>query len=323
MKPYVVTADIKLLLTQWGMPSLGETSFGRPPLKQGWHYYIDDRIFWKFRKDFREMMEKIFPHFDFIPEEEFTEGFRYLFWQSSNKVDNLISLDRAYNGSMDESGIALQLNRAVNSIGQSAGYQTRSFTPSISDQLKTLVKNYGNEYEFGLCDDVIFTGAYMEYAASLVKKSGLNFRKIFAGVGVKTGCDRLRTLGYIVECVREYPEVIDVVCERDFYPGVPFSGRTLAGSKNVGVPYLLPFGKPYEWASIPLEWQQPFSCFCIEQTISLFESIEKESHKKIACRHLGRKVVGLPTDGTRFVDALNRLLINSSLNKAMLVYPPG
>lgn len=318
-KPYVVTADIKTLLKQWGMPSIGEVSFGRPPLTEGWHYHIDHRLFWKIRSDFRKMMEKVFPRFDFISEEELTEGFNYLLFHSPHKVDGAISLDRAYVGYGRGD---LELNRVVDSSGRDSGYEIRSFTPDVTEQLESLVPWCKNEHEIALCDDVIFSGAYMEYVAGLVKKAGQNFRKIFAGVGVKSGCDRLRELGFHVECIREYPEVIDVVCERDFYPGVPFSGRTLAGNDNVGVPYILPFGKPWDWASIPEEWVNPFSRFCIEQTITLFEAIEDDNGKGITCRDLGRKVVGLPTDGTRFVDALKRVLMRDSLDKALSVFPP-
>lgn len=147
----------------------------------------------------------------------------------------------------------------------------------------------------------------MERVARLFTKCDMRVRLICAGIGVTKGLWRLQQLNYEVRCVRQYESVIDEVCERDFYPGVPLSGRTLFGAKNVGVPYLLPFGKPGEWASMPTNWQVPFSAFCIQQTIRLFKEIERHSQRIVTCSDLGRLVVRLPQDGQRFVNELYAL----------------
>lgn len=72
-------------------------------------------------------------------------------------------------------------------------------------------------------------------------------------------------------------------------------------------PYILPFGNPGEWASIPKDRQVPFSRFCLSQTEKLFEGIERASGKSVTCKDLTRGVVGLPRDDTRFVDALRNV----------------
>lgn len=121
------------------------------------------------------------------------------------------------------------------------------------------------------------------------------------------GIHRINQSKRTVRYIRRYEEVIDEVCERDFYPGVPFSGRLLVNHENVGVPYLLPFGHPGKWASIPDRWQVSFSGFCLQQTIRLFEEIERCSDRMVGCSELGRMVATLPRDGTRFVEALRAL----------------
>lgn len=312
--PYIVTADIRKLLKQWGMPLIGKQSFGRPPLKEGWHYYIPDRMFWKFRNDFRMIMEKMFPRFEFLPEEELQEGLSYLLTDS--KADFTLSLDRTFGTTYEHNISSLQLNRVIDQNGRDIGHEPRPFEYDIPKQLDCLkgyykrAKKDSRRGRFILHDDVIFSGSFMAHALKLLEERRMQVHAILAGVGTKEGCDRIRARGYPVTCVREYPRVIDVVCERDFYPGVPFSGRTLARQVNVGVPYLLPFGNPGKWASIPRPWQKPFSRFCIEQTIYLFEAIEKENEKKVFCKDLPRNVVGLPTDGTRYVDVLREVLKN-------------
>jgi hypothetical protein len=89
---------------------------------------------------------------------------------------------------------------------------------------------------------------------------------------------------------------------------VPLSGRLLAGPGNIGVPYLLPFGDPGGWASIPQRHHGHVSRFCLQQTISLFKAIEEASGRTVQCCDLGRAVFGLPRDDTRYVTALECLL---------------
>jgi hypothetical protein len=156
-------------------------------------------------------------------------------------------------------------------------------------------------------DDVVFTGELIVEVIQRLSSLGIKVSLVCVGVGIAEGIHQINQLNCEVRCVRRYEEVIDEICERDFYPGIPFSGRLLIGNGNVGVPYLLPFGDPGKWASIPLEWQVPFSEFCIKQTVKLFEEIERCSSKIISCAELGRMVSTLPQDKTRFVDALRVL----------------
>ena len=122
------------------------------------------------------------------------------------------------------------------------------------------------------------------------------------------GTEKLTDAGYTVQCVRAYSEVIDEICERDFYPGVSLSGRLLVGNENIGLPYVLPFGNAEKWASIPTEWQEPFSQFCIQQTIRLFKAIEHCSGRIVRCCDLARKVIFLPIGSTRYIEELCRFL---------------
>jgi hypothetical protein len=104
-------------------------------------------------------------------------------------------------------------------------------------------------------------------------------------------------MGKEVHCVRFYEDVIDEVCERDFYPGVPMSGRLLAGVGNWGAPYIKPFGNPEKWASIPSEHVADFSWLCLENAVALFETIEQLSGRSVHIEDLDRRIVGLPESG--------------------------
>ena len=162
-------------------------------------------------------------------------------------------------------------------------------------------------HEVALVDDVIFSGALLERIINLLSRINIQVPLICAGIGIGEGINRINGTKREIRCVRTYEEVIDEVCERDFYPGVPLSGRLLAGGENIGIPYLLPFGNPESWASIPSQQAANFSKFCLRQTISLFDEIERCSDKQVFCRNLGRKVIGLPMDA-RYTDALRKIL---------------
>lgn len=280
-RPYVVSADIRLLLEQWAK----RTGYSIP----------EDNFFTSLRADFSSYMKNIFPGFEMVPENELTVGLRKLIGTNDTTI---ISLDKTYY----PSDITLDVTRQIDTSGNNIGLGRRADAPTLLSQFRKFQKT-GNTC-VALVDDVIFSGDVLRRIAIALTRLNLNVSSIYAAVGIKEGIDLLRNSGYNVFCVREYPDVIDEICERDFYPGVPLSGRLIDVTNNVGAPYILPFGKPGEWASIPNERQKPLSQFCIAQTIKLFGEIENKSNRIITCSATARKVPGMPKDNTRFIDAL-------------------
>lgn len=284
-KPYVVSGDIFLLMQEWAE-------------QQG--FVLPNHMFFQqLREDFSELMSQVFQDFEFVPEEELVNGLTDLVEKSDLFP---ISLDRVYYRSKP----SLELTRAVECDGKDLGLRSRAGAPTMLIQFNELRKV--EQKEIVLVDDVIFTGDLLEKVIHSLKKMGIRVPLVCTGVGIAEGIRRLDSLSCKVHSVRTYGKVIDEICERDFYPGVPLSGRLLAGKEDVGVPYILPFGNPGKWASIPHEWQKVISRFCIQQTIKLFEEIERCSNKIVYCKDLQRKVVSLPIDKTRYVEALQKVL---------------
>jgi hypothetical protein len=279
-KPYVVSADIKTLLELWSV----EKGYTLP----------DSGFFKQLRTDFVSRMTSIFPGFELVSEDELSSGLTEMV-----KENNVfpVSLDRVYYRSQP----SLDITRVVDSNGNSRGLGKRAESSLLLSQFREL-KNRGLT-KIALVDDVIFTGDLLERVSGVLEKMGIEVPIIYAGIGISEGIDKLTATGRQVFCVKKYPKVIDEVCERDFYPGVPLSGR-LVDDSNTGAPYILPFGNPVEWASIPQKSQVSFSRFCINQTICLFTAIEDASGKVVSCTDVERKVIGMPRGNTRFVDAL-------------------
>lgn len=285
---YVVSADILLLLKQWAQ----ENNFTLP----------EEDFFLQIRKEFSLFIKKIFPRFEFLCEEELAEGMRNIVRKCGLYP---VSIDRVYFPKVCPNANFIDVCRVIDKKGNVVGWKNRPGTPSLSYQLEK-IKDL-KRYEVVLIDDVIFGGRLMENMLRILSEKDLRVRLICAGVGMEKGLRRIRSAGIEVRCVRKYEKLRDLVCERDFYPGIPLSGLVLAtkNNNNIGVPYILPFGRPKKWASIPSEWEIPFSRFCIQLTIELFKEIEKCSKKEVDCKEVARKITDIKG---RFVDILKVIL---------------
>lgn len=281
-RPYVVSGDIKPLLAGWAAKS----GFTLP----------SDAFFDDLRTEFSGYMGNIFPRFEFVGEEELTEGTRSLV---SDRLP-VVSLDRVYY----TSPYTLDMARRVNPDGRDAGLGRRAGSPPLLRQIRSLQEQ--GLGDVALFDDVVFSGAFIERLGRCLKRAGTMVGTVYCGISIGEGKGRLQGLGYDVKSVKDFSDVIDEVCERDFYPGVPLSGRLIDPDTNTGAPYILPFGNPEEWASIPPQHSARFSQFCIDQTVTLFKEIERSSRIPVTCADIGRRVPFLPNDSTRYVDALRR-----------------
>ncbi|MFA5743109.1 MAG: hypothetical protein WCX77_02965 [Candidatus Paceibacterota bacterium] len=283
-KPYVVSEDIGLLLQDWA----ARNGFTMP----------SSEFFYRLREAFSVQMRRIFPSFELVSEREISQGLADLVAESGLPA---VSLDKVYS----KSELNFEITRLVDEKGKSCGWSNRAGTPPIPQQLEAL--RASGIKEAVLVDDVIFSGDMLEMITDLFLTAGIRVPLICAGIGIAEGIRRINGTRREVRCVRVFDQVIDEVCERDFYPGTPLSGRLLSGSMNIGVPYIFPFGNPEDWASIPSEHATTFSRFCLGQTILLFDEIERCSGREILCQDLGRKVFSLPANGVRYTDVLREV----------------
>lgn len=284
-KPYIVSADIYLLLSKWAERKnliLPSTQF-----------------FSDLRKEFTSYMLKMFPEFEFISEDEI---FRYMSEVTRRINLPVVSLDPVY----FQGDYSLELTRNVDLDGTDRGLKHRFGSHPLLKQL-SLLKDIQIK-EVCLVDDVIFSGVLTERVIRSLSHLGISVPVVCAGIGIQEGIDRITTSSRSIYCLKTYDDVMDEVCERDFYLGVPYSGRSLCNSQNIGLPYVIPYGKPDKWASIPVLYQKPFSEFCINQTIILFEEIEKTSGRIIDCSDIERKVFDQPEKGS-YVDFLKSIRI--------------
>lgn len=239
----------------------------------------------------------------------------------------VIALDQVY---LDCPYTSLEVSRLCNSktlAGQELG--SRNGIPFLQ-QLDQIAQTLGH-CEVQLFDDVIFTAKDLaEKIVPLLKERGITVKRIVVAILIGNGEKKLSELHPEIEldAVHYYPEVLDEVCERDFLAGVPQSGR-LFGMNGVPVqpktcaPYFRPWTRNssgecflYDWATLGEKNNSPemetkvleWSRFCLEQSIRLWEEIERLSRRLVHCDDLERRPWGIPCDKSRFVDHLVRSL---------------
>ncbi|KKU06631.1 MAG: hypothetical protein UX10_C0027G0005 [Candidatus Magasanikbacteria bacterium GW2011_GWA2_45_39] len=294
--PYVVSGDIERLLKKWAI----KHEFTLP----------DHSFFQALRERFAEYMRSVFPAFELVSEDELATGLNELVRESSLPI---VALDETY---IDGSPMRLRLTRTVDEDLRDAGIASRF--PEVKSpegqimHIASVLKKSGHR-TIALVDDVIFSGALIDDVCFAFNYHGIDVKCVYAGIGIAQGVWQVSASGRSVQCVRSYKHVIDQICERDFYPGVPLSGRTLyalrSNGRSVGVPYFYRSDKLEKWASIPSHLRNELSRMCISQTIDLFEAIGDMSGRPVRANDLDRYMLRSPLfwkEKDVFVDELLR-----------------
>ncbi len=144
-----------------------------------------------------------------------------------------------------------------------------------------------------LADDVIFSGSVLKTIIDKLNKNGINVVKIISSISTIDGYDNLSKITkYGVDtCYLMNDEVIDQICERDFYFGIAGSGIMEKDENGYyKKPYFIPFGNPNERASIPKEKELVFSDGCLERSIEMLKELESNSGKEILMCDLPEKI---------------------------------
>lgn len=291
---YVVSEDIDLIVSRW-CNGLGLTS---PDLQ----FYAE------LRSRMKSFLCDIFTKVTFVDSQYIRNGL--LESVSKYKQDGLtvVNLERVY---LEDSEVdfRIELTRTVTEWGDDV------VIPSVRHG--TRQKRYQFEAlrnkKLVLVDDVVFSGKTLISTITELQYYQALTQAVTVAVGVRNGVDRLKKANFgvlgmpdhmSIDCMEEFDHVSDQVCERDFYPGLPYSGRQHASHNFASFPYILPFGKPGKWASIPEKEVRDFSILCLDNTITLFREIERINDVVITSAMISRPVFGIPQSDLSFADVL-------------------
>lgn len=185
---------------------------------------------------------------------------------------------------------------------------------SVKEQIQKISKSLklNGKKEIILVDDVVFSGNVLRSLIDVFKQEGINV------IGIRTALSTEESYKYFNQNLEKGlkcgglmgEEVIDQICERDFYFGIVQSGiSTLTGDgKILKSPYFRPFGKPMERASIPEKYEKFFSNGCLLRSMYLWKCIEENSKKEIYIKDMPEEIVNTRKED-RVIDVLRKGLI--------------
>ncbi len=160
-------------------------------------------------------------------------------------------------------------------------------------ELSNLLKEK-NIQEIIILDDVVFTGSVLRTIINEFNNNGIKVIGIRAGISSTEGYNYFNNnlplglkCGYLMST-----QVIDQICERDFYFGIAGSGISiLQGKEIVKSPYFRPFGKPVERSSVPSNEELKFSLSCLKRSLLLWQEIERLNKRRIQISELPEKII--------------------------------
>jgi len=180
-------------------------------------------------------------------------------------------------------GLLLNINRLFNTDGQLIGHGPRPGFEPLEKQYGDLAKRIADR-SVVLIEDGAFSGGTLRYVLQELNSRGITVTAIIIGFC----CTRAKfVLGNFFkgELVIVHPieNLLDWIPDHDLITFIPNCGRVLGESTDQGFmpvrssdgfsyayPYILPFGKIEEWASLPIEGARDLSRVCLETSIELF-----------------------------------------------------
>lgn len=164
---------------------------------------------------------------------------------------------------------------------------------TLEEQIKRISENLQTK-KIILADDVVFSGNVLRKIINLFNNYNIEVIKIISSISSNEGYTYFNeNLKYGIETLYLMQEnVIDQICERDFYFGIAGSGIMIKTEKGLyKAPYFTPYGDPCQRASIPKEHEYFFSQGCIERSINLWEEIDRLKKIRTKILELPEKII--------------------------------
>lgn len=183
-------------------------------------------------------------------------------------------------------GLLLNINRLFNTDGQLIGHGPRPGFEPLVKQFDDLAKKISSR-NVVLIEDGAFSGGTLRSVLHELNSRGITVTSIVIGFC----CTRAKFVleqffrGELV-IVHPIENLLDWIPDHDLIPFMPNCGRVLGTASgqefmplrsaegfSLAYPYILPFGKIEEWASLPIEGAEDLSRLCLETSIELFSRV--------------------------------------------------
>ena len=204
------------------------------------------------------------------------------------EVIPIVTLDKIYINPDEKDIYFLDCTR-VNGINEIISRKKESLDLQIIRLSETL-----NKKEIIIADDVVFSGGVLRNIINRFDMLGIKVVGLISSICTNAPFEYFnKNLKYGIKS--NYilsDQVIDQICERDFYFGIAGSGIMIDTETGLyKAPYFKPYGNPYERASIPIEYENMFSRGCLERSIYLWEEIDRLKEIKTLIKDLPERII--------------------------------
>ena len=198
----------------------------------------------------------------------------------------IVTLDKIYIKPDDENIVFLDCTR-VNGTNEIISRRKES----IDEQINNIINRFCGK-KILLADDVVFSGNVLRIIIDKLNAGGVDVVGIISSITTRSGYEYFKCLKYGLKAnyIME-DDVIDQICERDFYFGIAGSGIMIEKDGSYyKAPYFKPFGNPNERASIPVEKEDDFSIGCLRRSIDLWKEMERLKGSEILIDSLPEEI---------------------------------
>lgn len=272
---YVVTYDVASRLQAFRPKTL---TIPRP----------DDQLFERFHMGLFQKIQQALPGIT-IDTIEMSELRRKIWEQVNERITDLdqqavlSTCPEIADSNPKSEDLLLNINRLFNTDGQLIGHGPRPGFEPLEKQYDDLARKIAGR-SVVLIEDGAFSGGTLRYVLHELNSRGITVTAIIIGFC----CTRAKfVLGNFFkgELVIVHPieNLLDWIPDHDLIPFIPNCGRVLGEPVSHGFmpvwsaegfsrayPYILPFGKIEEWASLPTEGARDLSRLCLDTSIELF-----------------------------------------------------
>ncbi len=186
-------------------------------------------------------------------------------------------------------GLLLNINRLFNTEGKMLGYGPRPGFKPLNVQLEELTDKIAGR-SVVLIEDGAFTGGTLRFVLNKLGELGITVTAVVIGFCCTRAHAAIRQAfaGELV-IVDPLENLVDWIPDHDLIPFIPNCGRVLGEQVDnhlmpvrvlhgvsCAYPYILPFGKMQEWATMPEDGAKDLSRFCLDTSMEIFNAMGKQ-----------------------------------------------
>ena len=254
----------------------------------------DDNFIRNIRMNFYNIMKDVYDtNVVIVTEKEMKDAMESIVEEYKGKYP-IVSMDQIYIDCDNKDIYSLDVTRVTGSkemVSRADPLDKDSVRKQVSKIANMLKAN--KQDSIILLDDVIFSGSVIDYISKLF--SEYNIKVIGAGAAISSNeaYNRFSTLDKKVKCeFLMMNNVIDEICERDFFYGIPQSGMVkVENGIAFKAPYVLPFGDPVARASCPESKKGYLSKELIQLSLMFWEETQRLSNKIIMNYELPERIL--------------------------------